>query len=109
VHDYFDPTNPPPDGSNYYRWGTPDSSVQDEHTQRFAEIVDEMNTTVDDLELKALIAEAEEILADQAVILPLHARLTVGAVWADEIGGYQHNPSQAGHTWNIEHWYRTDR
>jgi peptide/nickel transport system substrate-binding protein len=109
VHDLFDPNDPPPDGSNYYRWGTPDSSVQDDHTERFAEVVVEMNTTVDDVELKALIAEAEEILADQAVIFPLHARLRVGAVWADEIGGYQFNPSQAGHTWNIEQWYRTDR
>ncbi len=109
AHDLFDPNNPPPDGLNYYRWGTDDSSVQDEHTTRFAEVVDEMNATVDDAELTALIAEAEEILADQAVILPLHARLTVGAVWADEIGGYEYNPSQAGHTWNIERWYRIDR
>ena len=109
AHDLFDPNSPLPDGSNYYRWGTADSSVQDEHTERFAEVVEEMNSTVDDAEITALIAEAEEILADQAVILPLHARLTVGAVWADEIGGYAYNPSWAGHTWNIERWYRTDR
>ena len=40
---------------------------------------------------------------------PLVAGGMVGAVWADEIGGYAYNPSQAGHTWNIERWYRTDR
>jgi len=108
-YDIFDPQSPPPDGSNFYRWGTRDSSVRDEYTARFAEIVEEMNATVDDAELKSLIAEAEEILADQAVILPLFSRITVGAVWGDEIGGYVFNPSQAGYTWNIEEWYRTDR
>jgi len=29
-------------------------------------------------------------------------------VWANEIGGFKHNPTQAGHTWNIEDWYRAD-
>ncbi len=109
IHDIFDPQSPPPDGSNFYRWGTRDSSVRDEYTARFAEIVATMNATVDDAELKSLIAEAEEILADQAVILPLFSRIAVGAVWGDEIGGYMFNPSQAAHTWNIEEWYRTDR
>ena len=109
AHSLFDSSSPPPDGRNYYRWGTRDSSVRDEHTERFAEIVERMNATVDDTELRELIAEAEEILADQAVILPLFSRASVGAVWADEIGGYRHNPSLASHTWNIESWYRTDR
>jgi peptide/nickel transport system substrate-binding protein len=109
IHRVFDPGSPPPEGDNYYRWGTPDSSVRDEHTSRFAEVVVAMNTTVDDGELAALIREAESILADQAVILPLHARLTVGAVWADEVGNYRFNPTLAGHTWNIESWYRKDR
>jgi len=31
------------------------------------------------------------------------------AVWANEIGGYEYNPPQAGHTWNIERCYRADR
>lgn len=111
IHDVFDPEAPPTDdlGSyNYYRWGTPDSSVIDDATARFARIVDEMNATVDEAELTALVQEAEKILADQVVIIPLWSRPTVGAVWADEIGGYEFNTSQAGHTWNIEWWYRTD-
>jgi peptide/nickel transport system substrate-binding protein len=109
IHDVFDPKGRPPKGSNYYRWGTPGSSVRDEHTKRFAEIVKEMNTTVDETEIVALIRDAEEILADQAVILPIVQRLVTGAVWADEIGGFKMNPPQASHTWNIEEWYRTDR
>ena len=109
AHRLFDPASPPPEGGNHYRWGTRDSSVRDEHTERFAEIVAEMNATVDDTQLVGLIREAEEMLADQAVILPLHSRLTLGAVWADEVGNYRFNPSQASHTWNIESWYRRQR
>jgi peptide/nickel transport system substrate-binding protein len=109
IHDVFDPKGPPPKGDNFYRWGTPGSSVRDEHTKRFAEIVKEMNTTVDEAEIIALVREAEEILADQAVILPIVQLLVLGAVWGDEIGGFKMNASQASHTWNIEEWYRTDR
>jgi peptide/nickel transport system substrate-binding protein len=108
IHDIFDPEAPPPDGSNYYRWGTEDSSVRDEYTERFAEVRDLMNETLDAEELESLIAEAEEILADQMVILPLYSRLIVGAVWEDEITNFVMNPSQSGRTWNIEEWYRTD-
>lgn len=109
IHDVFDPRGPPPKGKNFYRWGTPGSSVRDEHTKRFAQIVKEMNSTVDETEIVALVREAEEILADQAVILPIVQRLVVGAVWSDEIGGFKMNAFQASHTWNIEEWYRTDR
>ncbi|MEE9178067.1 MAG: ABC transporter substrate-binding protein, partial [Acidimicrobiia bacterium] len=118
IHDIFDPEGPPPDGSNFYRWGTPEvtgadpdgfnqgaSSVIDDTTARFAEVRDAMNATVDEDELIALMNEAEDILADNAVIVPLYARLDPGAVWADTIGGFKHNPSQAGVTWNIELWY----
>ncbi len=121
IFDIWDPEGPPPDGSNFYRWGTPavegadpagfdqaESSVIDDNTARFAEIRDAMNATVDVDELVALLNEAETILADQVVIIPLYARLDPGAVWADEIGGFKHNPSQAGVTWNIEDWYRVD-
>ncbi|MFV1999894.1 MAG: ABC transporter substrate-binding protein [Acidimicrobiia bacterium] len=109
IHDVFDPNGLPPKGSNFYRWGTRGSDVRDEYTKRFAEIVKEMNATVDETEIIALVREAEEILADQVVIIPLSSRLVAGAVWADEIGGFKMNPSQASHTWNIEFWYRTDR
>ncbi|MGB9359928.1 MAG: ABC transporter substrate-binding protein [Acidimicrobiia bacterium] len=108
IHDAFDPDAPPPDGSNYYRWGTEDSSVVDQHTERFAEVRDLMNSTVDEEELASLVAEAEDILASRMVILPLYAGPRVGAVWADEVGGFVMNPTRASHTWNIEEWYRAD-
>jgi len=108
IHDVFDPEAPPPDGSNYYRWGTEDSSTINDDTVRFAEVRDAMNATVDDAEVITLIQEAENLLADNLVIFPLYARLVTAAVWGDEIGGFKHNPTQASHTWNIEDWYRVD-
>ncbi len=104
----FDPEAPPPEGFNFYRWGTPDSSVIDENTARFAELRDEMNLSVDAAVLVPLMQEGEQLLADQMVILPLYARVVTSAVWADEVGGFKHNPTKAGYTWNIEEWYRID-
>ncbi|NNF64314.1 MAG: hypothetical protein HKN07_08625 [Acidimicrobiia bacterium] len=109
IHDVWDPEAPPPDGSNFYRWGTPDSANINDATARFAEVRDEMNATVDDAELTALVQEAEQILADEVVIIPLYARLVTAAVWGDEVGGFKHNPTQASHTWNMEEWYRVDQ
>ena len=109
IHDLWDPEAPPPDGQNYYRWGVEaDGSYVDDATARFAVVRDEMNATVDPAELTSLIAEAENILADNAVMHPLYARLVTAAVWEDTIGGFKHNPTQASHTWNIEDWYRAD-
>jgi len=109
IHDVFDPEAPPPDGANYYRYGVEaEGATPDAASARFAEVRDEMNQTVNPEELTALIHEAENILADNAVMHPLYARLVTAAVWEDEIGGFKHNPTQASHTWNIEEWYRTD-
>ncbi len=121
IHDLFDPELPPPAGQNNYRWGTAEvtgeevdgynqgpSSVINDDTARFAELRDAMNATVDQDELIALIAEAENIVADNVVIIPLYARLVTAAVWADEVAGFKHNPSQSGHTWNMGTWYRVD-
>ncbi len=109
IMDVFDPQSPPPEGSNYYRWGSPDSVLVDESTQRLAEIRDLINTSVDSAVLEPLLAEAEQILADQVVIIPLFSRLDAAAFWADEIGGFKHNASDAGLMWNIEEWYRLDQ
>jgi hypothetical protein len=42
------------------------------------------------------------------VIIPLYQRLDAGAVWADTVGGFKHNPSQSAITWNMAQWYRID-
>ncbi len=121
IFDLMDPESPPPDGQNYYRWGTAEvagqdvdgfnqgpSSIIDADTARFAEVRDAMNATVDQDELIAGIAELENLLADNVVIIPLYARLVTAAAWGDEVGGFKHNPSQQSHTWNMGTWYRVD-
>jgi peptide/nickel transport system substrate-binding protein len=109
IHDVFDPESPPPDGNNMYNWGTEGSSeFGSVATVRFAEVRDEMNATVDDAELLALFNEAEDLIADNVVIIPLYARLSVGAAWGDEVGNFKHNPTGYGHGWNQELWYRVD-
>ena len=108
ILDLFDPDLPPPDGGNYYRWGTADSSVQNDAVDRFREVLAIVRNTVDPTEAFALARAAEQILADSAVVVPVATRPVTGAFWADEIAGYQMNPTQAGHTWNIEFWRRVD-
>ncbi len=108
LYDLFDPEAPPPEGGNYYRWGTDDSVAIDEHTARYAEIRDLLNESVDPDILIPLMQEGENILADQVVIFPLYARLVTAAVWGDEVGGFKHNPTNKSHTWNMEDWYRVD-
>ncbi|MEE8331302.1 MAG: ABC transporter substrate-binding protein [Acidimicrobiia bacterium] len=120
ILDIWDGEQPYPDGNNPYRWGTPEVTGKDpdgfnqgpglidDNTARYSELRDAANATVDEAELVVLINEMENIIADQVVIIPLYARLDPGAVWADEVGGYKHNPSQQGDTWNIAGWYRLD-
>ena len=81
--------------------------MRDAHTARYARLLDEMRTTADHDRFAALAREAENILADQVVFIPLVARATVSAVWADEIAGYGY--STWLDTWDIETWRRADR
>jgi peptide/nickel transport system substrate-binding protein len=125
-HMMLDPAGPPPLGRNYYRWGTPEVSgtedpgldqaagYSDEHSARFGELWGLMRTTVDATEIQAYVAEAEALLADQVVLLPLYQRPDVGAAWADVVAGYRHtplylgDPASGGDTWNAGLWYRKD-
>ncbi len=105
--DRFDPAEPGADSRSFYNWGTPGSTVDaDEAVLLFRTLLDRMRSTTDAPEVFLLARQAEQLLADQVVIIPLGAQPVVGAVWSDEIRGYRMNPSPAGHTWNIEHWYR---
>ncbi|MDJ0498531.1 MAG: hypothetical protein QNJ89_11925, partial [Acidimicrobiia bacterium] len=108
--DVFDPDGEPPAGSNYYRWGTPDSVVsEDDAVTDFRDLLAEMRTSYDYDEVKRLAGVLELIISEEAVIVPVSSGVTVGAVWADEIAGFQMNPTRAGHTWNIEMWHRLER
>lgn len=106
--DLFDPRGNPEEGQNVYRWGTADSAVDDELTARFAEIRDAANATLDRAEIERLVVEAEQLLADQVVIIPLLVRRSDLLYWGDALTGPEHNPTEASPTWNIEHWRRID-
>jgi len=126
VHDLWDAEGSPPYGLNYQRWGTAavegaepvvtssgsvdvnqgPSTVIDEHTERYAVLRDRLQQIVDEQALLSLVADAEALLAEQVVFLPLFARLWVGAVWADRMAGYVPNPLMD--TWNVERWHRLD-
>ncbi|HSG80286.1 MAG TPA: ABC transporter substrate-binding protein [Acidimicrobiia bacterium] len=108
-------------GGNYGRWGTGavtgqslverppsggvdinqgPSSVIDEHTARYAEILAELRATADRSRFDELAREAEAILADQVVLIPLAARGHVSIVRG--IAGY--TPTPWVDTWNVEEW-----
>ena len=122
AHDAFDPAGPPPFGSNFYRWGTAAvtdvespsliqgaSSVIDEDTARFAELVLAMEETVDESELLRLVLEAEEILVDQVVFIPLFTRGHAAVIRESAVGGVVVNPFETGLLWNVAEWHRRSR
>jgi peptide/nickel transport system substrate-binding protein len=102
----FDPDAPPPDGANYYRWGSPGSSLVDASSGRFADILDEIEGEVDQRVLLPLLQETEQILADNVIIIPLYARPVFLAWRQGEVGGMA--ATGQSFTWNIAEWYRTD-
>jgi peptide/nickel transport system substrate-binding protein len=116
---YWDPAGPPPLGLNYQRWGTPEvtgqgedldqaaSLVSDAATSRYAGLLEEMSRTADRDRFLQLAAQAEEILADQVVLIPLATRGSALAWWADTLAGPSRHPSRPG-TWNLERWYRPE-
>ncbi|MEK7252186.1 MAG: ABC transporter substrate-binding protein [Actinomycetota bacterium] len=121
IHAAWDPGGTPPNGLAFTRWGSSAvsgqedsrynqraSSVVDAATERFQVLVGLMERTVDERELIAYFNEAESILAEAVVFLPLYQTPDIGVVWADEIGGYQHNPTDAADTWNLGSWHRVD-
>ncbi len=100
----FDPEGLPFVGSNYFRWGTLDSLVESDTTIRYAQLVDAIERTADADELAGLLAEAESILAEELVILPLVHRDVEGAAWWDSaVEGIAVHP-WAPVTWNIASW-----
>lgn len=115
---YWDPAGAPPAGLNYQRWGTAavegygpfdqgDSTVVDQWTERYAVLLGEMRETADRGRLLELITEAEEILADQVVVIPLATRGNGVAWWSDTLAGARRHPARPP-TWNVERWYRAD-
>ncbi|MGI9584017.1 MAG: ABC transporter substrate-binding protein, partial [Acidimicrobiia bacterium] len=98
----LDPSRSPPDG-NYARWG--ESGLSDS-AQRFAEVVEAAESTLEPALFDELVAEAEGILADLAITIPLFQRASRVAYWASVVTGVTANGSQSDFTWNVETWQR---
>ena len=96
----LDPAGEPPD-ANFGQW-QPGSEAAD----RYSEIVEAVRTTVDSAEFWSLIVEAEQILADELIVIPLVSRSSVAAHWSDAVIGVVHNGSRSEVTWNVELWQR---
>ena len=102
----FDPDGLPFVGSNFFRWGTIDSTVTGEEVDRYRDLVDELEGIIDPAEASILMASAEEILADQVVVIPLIVRDDIGvAWWGSRVEGVILNPF-AGVAWNVASWRR---
>jgi ABC-type transport system substrate-binding protein len=104
----FDPERPPLVGSNFSRWGTPDSVVSGPALMEFAALMDRLDSTVDPDEIDRLLVEAEALLAEEMVLLPLVGAGSSGAVFHPErLVGITANPA-AGALWDVESWRRPD-
>jgi ABC-type transport system substrate-binding protein len=102
----FDPEGLPYVGDNFFRWGTIDSLVDDGATARYAGLVDRIATETDPAELRRLVVEAEALLAEEVVLIPLvHRRMDAVAWWPDRIEGPIVHPRRPI-TWNMDAWIR---
>jgi ABC-type transport system substrate-binding protein len=100
----FDPDGLPFAGYNFFRWGTVDSLVRNDDTERYAQIIDELERTVDRAEIDRLLVEAETLLAENLVIVPLIVHeLTGAAWWSGEVTGVALDP-YGGVTGTIGEW-----
>ena len=94
---FFDPLGESP----FLDW----SSVG-EPAQRYHQVIIEAGRELDPDRLTALLQEAEQILADQAVIYPLVRRQPASrAYWPDRVQGFDPNPQQGWETWNAAYWW----
>ena len=113
----YDPEDPPiadRQGINYSRYGTPavigadndllnqpESIVRDENTALLAELIDLLQKTADEADVRGGIVAIEELLADQVVFIPLTARGQ--AVAYRDVVGVVAEPGLPI-TWNVEEW-----
>lgn len=104
----FDPDGLPFVGSNFYRWGTIDSTVSGPEVDAYRDVLRRLRETVDPQEVAALLAEAEEILADQVVLIPLLVSDEIGIAIRDGLVGPGLNRVQ-GIMWNSDQWVLDDR
>jgi ABC-type transport system substrate-binding protein len=99
------PPSPDCDESLVYNQGP--SSVRDEFSERYGELLRDLGNTVDrDVQLQ-IVNEMESIIADRVVFIPLYARPAAYAMRSDLVGGmgYAIQFGNEPKYWNLEQWY----
>ena len=80
--------------------------VRDTHeADRYVDLLERARVEFDPDRLTGLLAEAEAVLADNALIYPLVQRQSTNAIyWPDRIQGITPNRIGGWHTWNAAWW-----
>ncbi len=107
VLDTFDPDSPGPDGRNWYRWGTAGSAPHGGGVDELSDLLGRLDSTVDAVSLTDLLRAAEQILADEVVVIPIATRPVV-VVHSLGLTGPEPSAAPAGFLWNAEFWSRSD-
>lgn len=102
IHEAFLPGGP----FNIYSWGAPDSAAHNATTARYEEIVVSLVTSFDD-EI-ASIGEAEQILADELVFIPLFPPGFTDIWKPDRFAGPEAEVIATNYPGAWEIFYRTD-
>lgn len=103
----FDPDGLPFVGANYYRWGTIDSTVSGDAVEAYRDTLFRLRGTIDPEEVVALLVEAESLLAEQVVLIPLLSSGESGMARREGLSGPTVNPVQ-GVIWNVDEWQLGD-
>lgn len=69
-------------------------------------LIAQTNTTIDVDQRAKLFNEADELMAEDALMAPLYQKPTLLG-WHDDLIGMKDNTTQWGPTWNVEEWSRT--
>ncbi|MFH1104530.1 MAG: ABC transporter substrate-binding protein [Actinomycetota bacterium] len=102
----FDPAGLPFVGDNFFRWGTIDSTVSGTAVDEYAALGTALHRTGDPATAESLVIEAEGILVDQVVIIPLVLSERVGLAYRPgELSGPATNAAE-GAMWNVAEWTR---
>lgn len=103
----FDPSDPGPEGRNWYRWGTPGSAEHGGGADELAALLGQLDSALDAATLDDLLRAAEQILADEVVVIPIGTRPVV-VVHSLTLVGPEPSAAPAGFLWNAEFWSRSE-
>ena len=72
--------------------------------QTATKLLDASNDELNPKKRAALLARADELMANDVPSIPLYSRPNP-LIWKSGIVGMRNNPSFTGFTWNIEQWH----